>query len=79
MSKYLQQVAGGGIAWECRLFTACPTISALDLLDAAVDIAWERLMPNTLERPALDIRQYGNLIVFRLQRLDPNQVLHKAA
>lgn len=80
MRKHLQKVAGGGIAWEWGIFTSAKTLPANALLDAAVDIAWERLMPNTLEHPPLDIQRRGNLIVFRLLHFDLHQAfMAKAA
>ncbi len=77
MTKNLRKVAGGGIAWERRLFTKAS--EPLALLDAAVDIAWDRLMPNSLERPRLDIKKEGRQIVFRVQTFSLDQVLGKAA
>lgn len=78
MRKHLQKVAGGGIAWERDLFSKEANSSSA-LLDAAVDIAWERLMPNTLERPVLDVRRHGSLIVFRVKRLSLDQMLQAVA
>lgn len=79
MTKHLRKVTGGGIAWERRVFTKSTSIEPLELLDAAVDIAWIRLMPNTLERPKLEIKKEGNRIVFRVQTLSLDQVLAQAA
>ena len=75
MRRHLQKVAGGGIAWERQVFTSAKLLSPTDLLDAAVDIACERLLPSTLERPDLDIRRHGNLIVFRIENLSVHQLL----
>ena len=79
MTKHLRKVTGGGIAWERRVFTKTSALEPLDLLDAAVDIAWVRLMPNALERPKLEIEKEGNRIVFRVQTLSLEQVLAQAA
>ena len=79
MRKQMRKVAGGGIAWERRTFTQARNHDANTLLDAAVDIAWERLMPNALERSPLDVRDYGNFIVFRVRRATINQLLHATA
>ena len=48
-------------------------------MDAAVDIAWARLMPNTLERPLLEIKKEGSKIVFRVKTFSLEQVLAVAA
>ena len=79
MTKNLRKVAGGGIAWERRVFTKATAIEPLALLDAAVDIAWDCLMPDSLERPLLEIKKEGRRIVFRVQTFSLEQVLGKAA
>ena len=78
MTKNLRKV-NGGIAWERGVFTKSTVLEPLALLDAAVDIAWSRLMPDTLERPTLEIKKEGNRIVFRLQTFSLDQVLKAAA
>ena len=77
MTKNLRKVAGGGIAWERNVFTKA--VKPMELLDAAVDIAWECLMPNALERPLLDIKKEGKRIVFRVRTYSLEQVLSQAA
>lgn len=79
MKKYLRKVSRGGIAWERRVFTTTSSFDPQELLDAAVDIAWERLMPNSLERPALDVGTRGSLIIFRIKEISLTQVLRQAA
>ncbi len=77
MNKHLRKVTGG-IAWERRIFTKATDLDAHDLVDVAVDIAWARLMPNTLERPMLDIKKEGSKIVFRVKTFSLEQVLSVA-
>ena len=79
MTKHLRKVAGGGVAWERGVFTKATTLEPMDLLDAAVDIAWDCLMPNALERPLLDIRKEGKRIVFRVHTFSLEQVLAPTA
>ena len=79
MTKHFRKVAGGGISWERHVFSKSETLEPRELLDAAVDIAWECLMPtNALERPGLDIRREGKRIVFRVQTFSLEQILHTA-
>ena len=78
LTKHLRKVTGG-IAWERRIFTKASDLDAQDLVDVAVDIAWARLMPNTLERPMLEIRKEGSKIVFRVKTFSLEQVLSIAA
>lgn len=66
MSKHVHQLPEGGIAWPWRIFTSDAALDPVSLVDAAVDIAWTTLMPNTLERPSLEIKKEGKRIVFRL-------------
>ncbi len=78
LTKHLRKVTGG-IAWERRIFTKATDLDAHDLVDVAVDIAWARLMPNTLERPMLEIKKEGSKIVFRVKTFSLEQVLSVAA
>ncbi len=78
MTKHLRKVTGG-IAWERRIFTKATALEPEELVDAAVDIAWVRLMPNTLERPSLEIKKEGSKIVFRVKTFSLEQVLAVAA
>ena len=79
MTKHLRKVAGGGVAWERRVFTKATALEPLALVDAAVDIAWDCLMPNALERPLLEIKKEGKRIVFRVHTFSLEQVLAPAA
>ena len=66
--KYMRkQVHGiaGGIAWTQKAFTDMPPLAPEVLLDAAVDIAWERFKVRGAMPPELEITKKGNLIVFR--------------
>ncbi len=78
MTKHLRKVSGG-IAWERRIFTETSALDPQDLVDVAVDIAWARLMPNTLERPLLEIKKEGSKIVFRVKTFSLEQVLSVTA
>ena len=75
MSKHLRKVPDGGIAWNRRIFTSASSFDPVNLIDAAVDIAWSLLMPNTLERPALVIKKVDKRIVFRVEGYSLEQVL----
>ncbi len=78
LTKHLRKVTGG-IAWGRRIFTKASDLDAHDLVDVAVDIAWARLMPDTLERPMLEIKKEGSKIVFRVKTFSLEQVLSVAA
>ena len=71
MQKHLRGVADG-IAWAQQVFTTSTRLSPADLIDAAVDIAWERLRPKRSERANLDIRQRGTMLVFSLKPIEEN-------
>ena len=75
MSKHLREAPDGGIAWNRRIFTSASSFDPVNLIDAAVDIAWSLLMPNTLERPALVIKKEDKRIVFRVEGYSLEQVL----
>ena len=67
MEKHLRKLQGGTLAWDRGLFTKAAALRSVELIDAAVDIAWDRLMPaNALERPTLEILGRGDMLVFRL-------------
>lgn len=65
MQKTLRGIAGG-VAWAEHTFTKAPRHRPEELIDVAVDIAWQRLLPRTAPRPDLVIERRGSLIVFRL-------------
>lgn len=57
----------GGIAWERAVFHGGHAASPSELIDTAVDIAWECLIPeNAPATSRLDIRERGDLLVIRL-------------
>ncbi|MFT4606201.1 MAG: hypothetical protein ACI9W4_002949 [Rhodothermales bacterium] len=67
MERFARRVPGGGIAWENAVFSKDQG-EAGGLLDAAVDIAWERLLAGARRgRVRLDINRQGRLLVFRLE------------
>ena len=66
----------GGIAWPEQIFQGryrqnAHRFSPVDLIDRAVDIAWERLRPRAGFQPELIIERRGNLIMFRI---DPKSI-----
>jgi len=64
LEKYIRSVPGGAIAWERSIFSHSGQWNAADLIDAAVDIAWDMFTPRTsLERPGLDFHRAGNYFV----------------
>ena len=75
MEKHVCKLPEGGLAWHRRIFTSASALHPRDLIDAAVDIAWTLLMPNTLERPSLDIKQEGTRLVFRLHTCSLEEAL----
>lgn len=67
MERYARRVPGGGIAWENHVFE---TDDAGRLVDAAVDIAWERLLEGAPHHEMrLAINTQGRLLVFRALRM----------
>lgn len=79
MAKHLRKASGGGLAWHHGIFTSASALDPVKLLDAAVDIAWTRLMPKSLERPSLEIKQEKGWIVFRVEAVSPDRILAQAA
>ena len=70
MERYARRVPGGGIAWENTVFDQSAPGEAVRLVDAAVDIAWERLLADrSPEEARLAINRQGRLLVFRAQRM----------
>lgn len=67
LRKYVRSLPGGCIAWSRSLFTCSGQWDSGELIDAAVDIAWETFYPeNVLERPSMIVRRSGSFMVFRL-------------
>jgi hypothetical protein len=64
MRKKMHGIAGG-IAWTQQTFTDLHRLDTGALIDAAVDIAWERFKIGASALAELEITKKGNLIVFR--------------
>jgi hypothetical protein len=80
MERFARRVPGGGIAWENSVFTRPTSDRASRLVDAAVDIAWERLLDSDDgTRGGLSIGTQGRLLVFRSTALQHAQELPLAA
>ena len=80
LEKHLRKIPGGGIAWDRGVFATGLSFQPVDLIDAAVDIAWDRLMPvNALERPPLDVTSRGDMVVFRVCAQTIKQMLRATA
>ncbi|WP_457653375.1 hypothetical protein [Rhodocaloribacter sp.] len=80
LEKHLRWISNDSIGWERLAFTEVTVFEPVSLVDAAVDIAWDRLMPpGALERPALDVFSRDGMIVFRLCMEPLTRVLAKAA
>lgn len=64
LEKYVRTLPGGALGWERSIFSRSGQWDASELIDAAVDIAWEAFMYTpALERPAIEIKQSGNYLV----------------
>ncbi len=71
LEKYIRTVPGGAIAWERSIFSHTGQWSANELIDAAVDLAWDLFGPiGGRERPALDIHRAGNYFVIQPIEMD---------
>ncbi len=80
MEKHLRKLASGGVAWDRGIFSKRLAQDAVELIDVAVDIAWDILMPGSvLERPALDVYSRDGLLVFQLKMEAPDKILSRAA
>jgi len=90
----MRTVPGGAIAWRRSIFEECRKWDPEELIDAAVDIAWETLYyesaerqaeaisdgdSNNVQKPALVIRRSGSFIVFSLRSDIIPQFLNQAA
>lgn len=64
MERFARRVPGGGIAWENAVFTRSDSQEPGRLIDAAVDIAWERLLGSREKSYRLAINTQGRLLVF---------------
>ena len=64
LEKYIRTVPGGAIAWERSIFSHSAMWTPAELIDAAVDLAWDLFGPiNGTIRPGLDIHRAGNYFV----------------
>jgi hypothetical protein len=80
LEKYIRTVPGGAIAWERSIFSHTGQWTASELVDAAVDLAWELFGPiNGQDRPALDIHRAGNYFVISPVALPETLALPLAA
>ena len=80
LRKYMRPVPGGAIAWRRSVFSDPDPYESRELIDVAVDIAWETLCPgSTLEGPNLDIRKSGSYLVFSLCADTAEDILRRAA
>ena len=69
MERFARRFPGGGIAWEHNVFQRSESHEPGRLLDAAVDIAWERLLEGPSSKTGrLAINQQGRLLVFQVDR-----------
>jgi len=76
----MRRMPGGVLAWNRTLFSASSEWEAGDLIDAAVDIAWESFYPDRVhERPSMEVRRSGGFIVFRVSDIRIEDLLWKAA
>ena len=80
LEKYARSLPGGALAWERSIFTRTGQWEAGELIDAAVDIAWEVFMADfALERPGIEISQSGNYLVISPLTVSGNNFLSLAA
>jgi len=80
LEKYIRTVPGGSIAWERSIFSHTGEWSATELVDAAVDLAWELFGPlNGCHRSGLDIHRAGNYFVITPIEVDNNLTFPLAA
>ncbi len=80
MKKYMRPVPGGAIAWRRSVFSNPEPWEARELIDVAVDIAWESLCSDaTPEGPTLEIRKSGSYLVFSLNSDTAQDILERAA
>jgi hypothetical protein len=80
LRKYMRPVPGGAIAWRRSVFSDPDPFGARELIDMAVDIAWETLGGYGVhEGPSLDIRKSGSYLVFSLNADSAEEILKKAA
>lgn len=65
LRKYMRPVPGGAIAWRRSIFLEPAPYTACELIDLAVDIAWEILKnSSTSDQWFLEVRKSGSYLVF---------------
>lgn len=80
LERYIRTVPGGAIAWERSIFSHTEKWSSTELIDAAVDLAWELFGPvNGRQRSALDIHRAGNYFVIAPIGMDESVSFSMAA
>lgn len=80
LEKYVRSMPGGSIAWERSIFSRSGQWNPVDLIDAAVDIAWDAFTGAThLERAGIEILQNGNYLVISPLTVKNNNFLAMAA
>ncbi|MGB1049199.1 MAG: hypothetical protein ACPG3U_05875 [Rhodothermales bacterium] len=80
LEKYIRTVPGGAIAWERSIFSHSGQWTATELIDAAVDLAWDLFGPeNGKERTGLDIHRAGNYFVIAPLEMDGTLTFPMAA
>ncbi|TDI76978.1 MAG: hypothetical protein E2O84_01655 [Bacteroidetes bacterium] len=87
----MRTVPGGAIAWRRSIFEECRKWDTTELIDKAVDIAWETLYSDAessirrenkrtrFAKTDLVIRRSGSFIVFSLRSDVVPQFLNQAA
>nr|GIV61257.1 MAG: hypothetical protein KatS3mg044_0123 [Rhodothermaceae bacterium] len=69
LEKSMRRLSSTSIAWHEDTFIVEQSLRPVDLVDAAVDIAWDELMPKGgLDRPSLEVTRRDGMIVFGLAR-----------
>lgn len=80
MEKHLRQLPSGGLAWDRGIFAKRLVPDAVDLIDVAVDIAWDRLYAGKqMDRPSLDVYSRDGMIVFRVKQDVSRKLSRQAA
>ena len=88
----MRTVPGGAIAWRRSIFEECKKWDPEELIDIAVDIAWETLYPDVRDwsnqngrgrakngKPSIVIKRSGSFIVFSLRSDVVPQFMNQAA
>ena len=80
LEKYVRSTSEGAIAWERSIFSRTGQWTTMELIDAAVDIAWDAFgAGEALERPALEIDRDGNYFVISMAVIKNGNFLAIAA